>query len=132
MAHNINENSRVFTVGKSWHGLGKIVETEQTAENAIKLAQLDYNVQKIDLFQGNKLSELLKVDNYKAIVREDTRDLLGITTDKYEIVQNTNAFSFFDVVVGEGQAVYHSAGALGKGERIWILAKLPNDILINK
>jgi phage/plasmid-like protein (TIGR03299 family) len=127
MAHNICENNRVFTVGKSWHGLGTIVETEQTACNAIKLAKLDYQVQQENIF----LKDGIKLDNM-AIVRQDTRDILGITTDKYKIVQNVDAFSFFDVVVGEGQAVYHSAGALGKGERIWILAKLPNDIIINK
>jgi len=131
MSANINENQRVFTVGKSWHGLGTVVDKEQTAEKAIELAQLDYEVKKVNMFYGDKLSELQKVDEKKAIIREDTREILGITTDKYKIVQNKNAFSFFDVVVGEGQAIYHSAGALGKGERIWILAKLPNDIIIN-
>lgn len=136
MSANINENQRVFTVGEAWHGLGTVVETEQTAENAIKLAKLDYQVNKQDLFiqdnRENVNSDFLKLDNSIAIVRQDTQEILGITTDKYQIVQNTNAFSFFDTVVGEGQAIYHSAGALGKGERIWILAKLPNDIIINK
>ena len=131
MGHNINENSRVFTVGRSWHGLGTVVETEQTAKEAIKLARLDYNVNMTDLFAGERLSELIKVPTQRAIIREDTREILGVTTEKYKIVQNTEAFSFFDTVVGEGQAIYHSAGALGKGERIWILAKLPNDIIIN-
>lgn len=128
MAHNINENSRVFTVGESWHGLGTVVDKEQTAENAIKLAKLDYSVKKVNMFYGQD-KQLIQTN--KAIVREDTNNILGITTDKYKIVQNVNAFSFFDTVVGEGQAIYHSAGALGLGERIWILAKLPNDIVIS-
>jgi len=130
MAHNINEN-RVFTVGKAWHGLGTVVESEKTAQEAIKLAKLDYKVKMVDVFCGENTSELQKADNQKAIIREDNRNILGFTTEKYKIVQNVDAFSFFDVVVGEGQAIYHSAGALGKGERIWILAKLPNDIVIN-
>ena len=127
MSANINEDNRVFTVGKSWHGLGTVVETEQTAENAIKLAKLDYNVAKENLYL--KDAKVLR-DNV-AIIREDTRAVLGLTSPKYQIVQNANAFSFFDTVVGDGQAIYHSAGALGNGERIWILAKLPNDIIIN-
>jgi phage/plasmid-like protein (TIGR03299 family) len=127
MAHNINEGKRVFTVGESWHGLGTVVETEVTAKEAIKLAQLDFNVVKTDLFANDK-----KVESHVAITREDTKDILGITTPKYQIVQNIDAFGFFDTVVGDGQAIYHSAGALGLGERVWILAKLPNDIIINK
>jgi len=127
MSHNINEDKRVFTVGESWHGLGTVVDTEVMASQAIKLAQLDYNVVKASLFAEDK-----KIDSHVAIIREDTKDVLGITTPKYQIVQNIDAFSFFDTVVGEEQAIYHSAGALGMGEKIWILAKLPNDILINK
>lgn len=130
MSHNINEN-RVFTVGKSWHGLGTIVESEKTAQEAIKLARLDYKVNKVNLYAGENRDNIKKVNTNLAIMREDTKDILGITTSKYKIVQNIDAFSFFDTVVGEGQAIYHSAGALGIGERIWILAKLPNDIVIN-
>lgn len=130
MSHNINENSRVFTVGRAWHGLGTVVETEQTAEESIKLAKLNYNVKFSPLFI-NPDGNAQDIQSHVAIIREDTHDLLGITTPKYKIVQNIEAFSFFDTVVGEGQAIYHSAGALGKGERIWILAKLPNSIEIN-
>lgn len=125
MAHNINQN-RMFCVGTAWHDVGVRVDSEQTAEQAIKLAQLDYNVEQTPLFANEK-----QVEGHVAITRADTKEILGITTPKYKIVQNVNAFSFFDVVVGEGQAVYHSAGVLGQGEKIWILAKLPNDIIIN-
>lgn len=128
MSANINENKRVFTVGKAWHNLGTVVETEQTAKEAIKLAQLDYKVSKENLY----LKDDKVLPNDYAIIREDTRQVLGITKEKYHIVQNVEAFSFFDTVVGDGQAIYHSAGALGQGERIWILAKLPNDIVINE
>lgn len=130
MSHNINEDSRVFTVGKSWHGLGTVVDTEKTAKEAIQLAKLDYKVEASPLYV-QKNEQYADIQSHNAIIREDTKEVLGITTPKYKIVQNTEAFSFFDTIVGEGQAIYHSAGALGKGEKIWILAKLPNDIVVN-
>jgi len=130
MSHNINED-RMFSVGKTWHGIGTVVESEKRAIDAIRLAKLDYTVAKQQsgyLYQDS----WRKAENDYSIVRLDNGEKLGDCKGVYNIVQNTEAFSFFDNVVGEGQAIYHSAGALGKGERIWILAKLPNDIVINE
>jgi phage/plasmid-like protein (TIGR03299 family) len=43
-------------------------------------------------------------------------------------LQNSQAFAFFDPIVKDGHATYETAGALGHGERIWIQARLGNDI----
>ena len=48
----------------------------------------------------------------------------------YMPLQNLEAFSFFDPIVEKGKASYEVAGMVGQGERIWILAKMPDSIQI--
>lgn len=148
MAHNINFNQRTgrysfFSVQqKAWHGLGQIVEDYPTSEEAIKHAGLDYEVVKSPLFtKGSSLIETedgvklgsseLGVPDYFANIRTDNNAVLGVVGKDYHIVQNCEAFSFFDSIVGSNKGIlYETAGALGKGERIFITAKLPDYIRV--
>ena len=148
MAHNINFNQRTgrysfFSVQqKAWHGLGQIVEDYPTSEEAIKHAGLDYEVVKSPLFtKGSSLIETedgvklgsseLGVPDYFANIRSDNNAVLGVVGKDYHIVQNCEAFSFFDSIVGSNKGIlYETAGALGKGERIFITAKLPDYIRV--
>jgi phage/plasmid-like protein (TIGR03299 family) len=130
MAHQINvENGRanVMVVGKpAWHNLGQVLQNPATSEQAIREAGLDFTVEKKPLF----LEDGTGVPNRFATVRTDLNRPLGVVTSRYEVLQNTDAFRFFDKVVDRDEAVYHSAGVLGQGERIWIMAKLPEHISI--
>src|SRR5690606_14818 len=148
MAHNINFNERTgrysfFSVQqKAWHGLGQIVEQYPTSEEAIKYAGLDYEVVKSPLFtKGSGIIETangmeigsneLEVPNYFANIRSDNNAVLGVVGKDYHIVQNREAFNFFDAIVGGGEGIlYETAGALGNGERIFITAKLPDYIRV--
>ena len=137
MAHNLNTtNGKVsFANGNgqvAWHGLGQTVEGSMTAEQAIDLAGLGYEVVKENLLiEGANGFKTIVPDNF-ATVRNDTNEILGVVGNRYEIVQNREAFKFFDAIVGEGanMAMYETAGALGKGEKIFITAKMPDFIRI--
>ena len=144
MAHNINYNEQTgkhsfFSVQeKAWHGLGQMVEGYPTSIEAIKFAGLDYEVSKEEIYtsnfnsDGQRMDYTNRVKTHLATMRKDTGDVLGIVGKDYEIVQNKDAFTFFDSIVdGEG-ILYETAGALGKGERIFITAKLPNYIRVGK
>jgi phage/plasmid-like protein (TIGR03299 family) len=109
-----------------WHNLGIELNHPKTAREAIKMAGLDYTVMKKPL--GLKTG--LKQDAY-ATVRTDTKDVLGFVNKSYEPIQNIDAFTFFDDWVAENEAIYETAGVLGKGECVWILAKLPGYINVH-
>lgn len=108
-----------------WTDLGdKPVTAEEMMIGAgqnwrVQVAPLTATIAGADGFQQ------IEVPNRFAIVRDDTLAVLGYVTDRYEPVQNHEAFSFFDEVIGPGQAVYHTAGSLEGGKIVWILAALP-------
>lgn len=148
MAHNINFNQETgqysfFSVKeKAWHNLGQIVEQYPTSEEAIKYAGLNYEIIKAPLFtQGRAMTignegEIIEPENIIlpsnfATLRTDNNTALGVVGKDYQIVQNREAFSFFDAIVGGGEGIlYETAGALGNGERIFITAKLPDYIRV--
>jgi phage/plasmid-like protein (TIGR03299 family) len=145
MAHNINfkaqtEQHSFFSVKeKPWHRLGQIVQDYPTSAEAIKFAGLDYfvNKQKIYTQRNSYENPHISIPDYVATIRTDTEQVLGVVGKDYEVVQNKDAFSFFDAIIGgDGLPAglagiqYETAGALGNGERIFITAKLPGYIKV--
>jgi phage/plasmid-like protein (TIGR03299 family) len=139
MSHQLHLNQQTnaysfFSVQeKAWHGLGTIIENYPSSTEALKYAGLDFEVIKRPnihlLDDGNEITSKESFFTY----RQDTGDILGSKLGKdYEVVQNTEAFAFFDAIVGGDGILYETAGALGKGERIFITAKLPSYITVGK
>lgn len=120
--HNVN--SMMYYGAKPWHKLGNEVMSAQTSAQAIIAAGLNWEVKKEQLY----LKDGREADGAMATMRTDTNKQLGIVGNVYRPLQNKEAFSFFDAVVGEKLAIYHTAGALGDGEVVWMLAKLPGFI----
>jgi phage/plasmid-like protein (TIGR03299 family) len=137
MAHNLhfnplrNEHSFFTIQEKAWHGLGKVIEHYPNSEMALRYAGLDFEVLKRPnrhlLDDGTVVTSSDSFFTY----REDTGEILGSKLGRdYEVVQNTDAFAFFDSIVGGDGILYETAGALGKGERVFITAKLPGYIMV--
>ena len=52
-----------------------------------------------------------------------------MVTDRYKVVQNTEAFAFTDNLLGEG-VKYETAGSLQGGKKVWLLARLPREYIM--
>lgn len=156
MAHGfIDKGSRTTFVSKkelAWHRLGVTVDAMTSAECMV-LAGLDFEVALAPLYSpvgefltveqsktkslalrdtDRGLKQAIVVPNAYATYRTDTNVAFGTVGNRYEVVQNLEAFDFFDEIIGQGHAAYETAGALGNGETIFITAKLPSKLVVRK
>ena len=137
--------SKYSVNGLPWSsGIGTDVKDCTTSREVMEKAGLNFSVEKCELYAempfslyGNnnfeeEMGEFAKDGNiYRpcpngyATYRTDKNIPLGVVKSKYEVVQNMDAFNFFDDAIGPGKAVWQYAGMFGYGERIFVAAKLP-------
>jgi len=138
LAANIDESrgkAAIFVVGEpAWHGKGKVLAHCLTAEQAIVESETDYTVEKWPLNAWHANGNLTRIDvpGWYATVRTDTNQVLGIVSDDYRVYQNREAFSFMDEAIKEGAAMWETAGALDGGRRVWMLARIPQELEVIK
>lgn len=133
MAHELTINDEgaveMFYAGSTpWHGLGTAVQEAQTSTEALKLANLDWEVGREEILTP----EHEIIENFKRIFRKDNNFTLGIMTNMYEPLQNADAFLLLDELVNEQLAMYVTAGSIRGGKQVWALAKLPNHITVGE
>lgn len=128
MAANVETMMYVRQV--PWHGLGTMVTEAPTSADALHLAGLDWTVDQTPVYTDAGI----EIPGYKANRRSSDNSILGIVSDRYRIVQNTEAFEFTDAIVGEtenGVVKYETAGSLNGGKKIWLLAKMPTQKILD-
>lgn len=146
--------SRYTVNGLPWaHGLGKNVKDCLTAHEVMHKAGLDWAVKKCELvaqmpFTLGGNNTLTKQDELNgafsrggfiyrnlpeayATYRTDKNIPLGLVKSKYEVVQNIDAFTFFDEAIGIDKCQWESAGAMGYGHKIFVTAKVSITTEIN-
>ena len=140
MSHGITTNDQMFSVREvPWHGLGVVLdEYPKSIDEALDKAGLGWKVTHGDVlvvkapewtddFGTKHPAELIPAKGFKANLREDTGDVLGIVSDEYEVVDNRDAFRFLDALIGS-ELHFETAGSLWGGRRVWVLARLPEYI----
>lgn len=159
MAHELemkkDGSASMMYVGETpWHGLGKKVDTAPTAEEAIKLAGLDWEVAVRPQFRLPPSLELeaemetvdgkyqptgrmkmpldqaqlpLEFCEHQTVYRVEDGRVLGEVGPVWQPLQNRKAFEWFNPFLETKQATLETAGSLFDGKRIWVLAKLNLD-----
>ena len=120
-----NVESMFYVRETPWHGLGTRVVTAPSSKEALELAGLDWKVHQQPIY-----TEAEEIPGYKANVRSTDGKVLGVVTDRYRIIQNDEAFSFTDALLGEGVR-YETAGSLLGGKKVWLLAHMPHEYIIS-
>lgn len=121
-----NVESMFYVRETPWHGLGTKVLEALSSKEALIAAGLNWEVVQEPIFTDTE--EL--IEGYKANVRDCDRKVLGVVGERYRVVQNSQAFSFTDALLGEGVR-YETAGSLQGGKKVWLLAHMPHEYIIS-
>ncbi len=119
-----------YALTPAWHGLGTVVTKALNSAEAIGAARLGWEVVQQDVYQQTQQQTLSggydfhPVAGWKLNVRQDTGDVLGVVSDRYQVVQNREAFDFCDGLLQDGIIKYESAGAIRGGRIVWLLAQM--------
>ncbi|MDR0442137.1 MAG: DUF932 domain-containing protein [Treponema sp.] len=130
--HGILENDYMFSGrGKvPWHGIGATLDGVLTSDEAIKAARLTWKVEQTPVYAATNWADA--IPGYVANVRSDTKEVLGIVSERYHVAQNKDVFAFADDLIGNGKVKckYETAGSLFNGRRVFMLVDMPKGKIV--
>lgn len=126
-----------------WHNQGTVITDEVPGKEMLKLAHLNWDVAEAPTLTQIKhrvvtgwdaqlypiysiQDEVVPVPHKKTIYRPDTAQVLGVVGEDYVPFQNSQLIDFFEGLVQGKKITYECAGALGQGESVWVLARIPD------
>jgi phage/plasmid-like protein (TIGR03299 family) len=126
MSHNLaNIDGRISMAYQGetpWHKLGQRLPSMANVSDALTAANLNWPVELRDIF----LQDGTRLPDNRATVRTEADGKvipLGVVGARFRPVQNLDAFGVLQPACEEHGVTIESAGALGIGERTWMLAK---------
>lgn len=134
MAHGITNTDRpLFAEVPAWHGLGNVLDYAPTLGDPDLLDQAGLNW---SVLESESIETIATVrtptgpiqitsdaPDHKALIRSDTKDVLGIVGRTYQPLQNTNLVQFARDLANTGEAQVEAAGSLFGGKRVWLAVR---------
>ena len=102
----------------TWENVGTAT-LSQDYHQVLSEADLNYKAVAEDLFVEHEGTKL-QVPGRKVILREDTQEIFGIVSDRYQLCQNEEAFDFIENIDNIKLIRAGSAGG-----NVWIIGALP-------
>lgn len=139
MAHELDRNTKtgklaMFSVNElPWHKEGVLLTQAPTLEQALILSGTDFEVEGVPLYIEQN-GVMVKSPTGRAIMRKDRNkiigqmdDVLSIVGDKYEPLQNRDAFGVLEPLLDKGVAHLETGGTLRGGKDVWMLVRFDID-----
>lgn len=101
----------------TWSGVGTDVSEKTSVDEILQKAGLDYTVTKEPVY----LRDGILVPSRIATIKSETREPIGLVSDRYEIYQNADAFKFLEEIP---DIQFVRAGETYNG-MVYIIGKLP-------
>lgn len=137
MSHEIENNTRFYSLREpAWHGLGYVSQEAMPIDQALVAADMDFEWSMhpvhTTVFDTDGL-ESVEIPEKFAVVRRNRRDgqraAYGPVGKQYTVHSANEIFSFIDELQGGG-ATLETVGSLGRGEREFVVVKLPDEVLV--
>lgn len=117
-----------------WHGLGEVIAEELAGREAID-RYLGWRVIQEPVF--TEINGEKRVLPLKANFRSDTKDLLGVVSQDYVLVQNNDLGDFADALLAEAKADgvkvnMETCGSLLGGRKVFLTLKTDREIRVGR
>jgi phage/plasmid-like protein (TIGR03299 family) len=126
------ENDFIFSGNGEvpWHGIGTVLDGVLSSKEAIKAARLEWSVEQLPVY--SEKNWVVPIPGYLANVRNDTKEVLGIVSERYHVAQNKDVFAFADDLISNGRVkcTYETAGSLYNGRRVFLLVNMPKGRIV--
>lgn len=119
----IKEPEKVITVNG---------ESFKTSADVMEAFSLNFEVELRNVSRPLNNGKTIAIPGSFCTVRKDTDQVLGVVGGRYNVIQNRNMFNMFDALVQQGEMEYLKAGETKGGSRVYIEARIPNDLLIKE
>lgn len=135
MSHELTTNAITKQVefayresdGLPWHGLGQAMADNANIDEWRTAAGMNWKIQRSKVrysISHDPAVPMREMQDQMVLLRSDTKDALGIVSNKYKVVQPGEVLDFFRDIVKVGGLELSAAGTIYGGRRFWATAKI--------